>query len=174
MTLERFRNHGTRLPDGLAVRNPGPSDADALALLLLEGYRGTVDDEGETLEEARQFVASSFKDEALLNASWLVLDGERPVSALLVRRWEARPLVTFIVTHPAHQRRKLATLLLERAVGALVSSGETEVIAAISEGTWLPKRSSAISVSLKWIARHNPVRFSDTASRHRSRAATCA
>jgi len=38
-------------------RPPAPSDADALAQLMLDAYRGTTDDSGESIDDARAEVA---------------------------------------------------------------------------------------------------------------------
>lgn len=42
--------------DDPAARPLTLADADALGALLLEAYRGTPDDEGETIEDARRIV----------------------------------------------------------------------------------------------------------------------
>jgi hypothetical protein len=39
-------------PTDIACRTVAPSDQEALAALMLDAYRGTVDYEGETLEDA--------------------------------------------------------------------------------------------------------------------------
>jgi GNAT superfamily N-acetyltransferase len=123
-----------RTPPGIVVRNPLARDADGLARLVLEAYRGTIDDEGESLDDALQFVQDGLSEEPSLAASWLALDGERPVSVLIVRRWKRRPLVHVIATHPDYARRQLASTLLERTLDALASAGETVLDACITQG----------------------------------------
>jgi L-amino acid N-acyltransferase YncA len=140
LSLRAFRGQRIGVPKGFSLRHPELTDSQSLAVLVLEGYRGTIDDEGETLDDARQFVAASFSEEPLLDASWLVLDGQRLAAALFVRRWQARPLVTFVVTHPAYRGRRLAALILERAIFSLLGSGETHLLAAISEGNLASER----------------------------------
>jgi GNAT superfamily N-acetyltransferase len=123
-----------RAPPGIVVRNPVAQDADALARLMLDAYRGTIDDEGEDIDDALRFVQPALRAEPLLGASWLALDGERPVSMLLVKRWKARPLVHVVATHPDYARRQLAATLLERTLAALSSAGETVLDACITRG----------------------------------------
>jgi GNAT superfamily N-acetyltransferase len=123
-----------RAPPGIFVRNPVAQDADALARLMLDAFRGTIDDEGEGIDDALLAVEPALREEPLLAASWLALDGERPVSMLLVRRWKARPLVHVVATHPDYARRQLATTLLERTLAALSSGGETVLDACITQG----------------------------------------
>jgi hypothetical protein len=122
-----------RAPPGIVVRNPVAGDADALARLVLDAYRGTIDDEGENIDDALRFVQPALS-EPLLAASWLALDGERPVSMLLVKRWRRRPLVHVVATHPDYARRQLAATLLERTLAALSSAGETVLDACITQG----------------------------------------
>jgi hypothetical protein len=120
--------------EGVVFRNPCLADVDPLATLLLDAYRGTIDDEGEGVDDARRFVVSALTEEALLSASWLALEGDCPVSAVLVRRWKGQPLVTVIATHPRHTRRRLASCLLDRTLEVLRSSGERELVAFITRG----------------------------------------
>jgi GNAT superfamily N-acetyltransferase len=123
-----------QLQPGYELRHPIDSDREALAALVLEAYRGTVDDEGEDLAGARRAVAESFERSALLGASWVASFDGVPVSAVLMRRWREQPLVTFIVTTPAHQGQRIASVLVHRALSSLLRSGESEAIAFITEG----------------------------------------
>jgi GNAT superfamily N-acetyltransferase len=121
-------------PSGIVIRNPQARDADGLARLMLDAYRGTIDDEGETIDDALRFVQPALSHEPLLAASWLALDEQRPVSVLLVRRWKGRPLVHVVATHPDYARRQIATTLLERTLASLSSAGETVLDAWITQG----------------------------------------
>src|ERR1043166_1687616 len=98
LNLLELRPQALELAASLQVRNPRAADLEPLAALVLQAYRGTIDDEGEDLDAARAFVQSSFDDEPLLGASWIASDGPVLVSAILVRRWRNHPLVTFVVT----------------------------------------------------------------------------
>lgn len=119
---------------GLALRQPVPADVEALAELVLAAYRGTIDDEGEDLEDARAFVVQSFNESPLLGSSWLACAEGQPVAAVLLRRWREQPLVTFVVTLPAYKGQSLASLLVRRALSSLARAGETQLVAFITEG----------------------------------------
>ena len=104
---------GSAAGTGPVMRAPVASDLDPLAELLLAAYRGTLDDEGETIVEAVAEVQSFFEGRlggrADLGCSRIELDGDRPVSACLVTWWEEEeaPLIAHVVTHPEWQRRGL-------------------------------------------------------------------
>jgi hypothetical protein len=119
---------------GVELRQPSSVDREALAVLVLEAYRGTIDDEGEDLDAARAFIAESFAESPLLGASWMAHAAGVPVSAVLLRRWRGQPLVTFVVTHPSHKGERLASALVRRSLSSLVSAGETQAVAFITDG----------------------------------------
>jgi RimJ/RimL family protein N-acetyltransferase len=128
------------LDPALQLRQPVAADIDALAALVLDAYRGTIDDEGEDLDAARDFVAQSLSKAPLLAASWLALAGELPVAAVLLCRWREQPLVTFVVTRPAYKGRGLASLLVRRALRSLRDAGEAQLVAFITEGNIASER----------------------------------
>ena len=82
-----------------AVRIPSTEDADALAELMLDAYRGTIDYDDETLEDARSEVARHLAGSPMLECSsvW-VADDDRLASALLVSLWPSRscPIVSYV------------------------------------------------------------------------------
>jgi ribosomal protein S18 acetylase RimI-like enzyme len=125
-----------RLPGDRPHRTVEPSDASALGELLLAAYRGTVDDEGESKEDADAEVERVFADEygpLLRDASFVVLDGERLVGASLVASSESRPLLLYLVVHPNEQRRGLGTFLVTRSANALVAAGHSELDLFVTE-----------------------------------------
>ena len=119
------------------ARVPQPEDGDALATLLLEAYRGTIDDEGETPEETRSVVRQLFDGAfgpMLWSVSEVVEDGGRLVAATMITLWEDRPFVAFTVTAPSHQRRGLARAGLQRAMNRLRAGDETELRLVVTAG----------------------------------------
>jgi len=117
-----------------AIRQVVPADAEALAELMLEAYRGTIDDEGEEIEEAREAIDDFFSDAPLLGASMIACVDGAVASAVLVISLDDRPFISFVVTHPAHQRTGLATQVVTAACRQLVDAGENEVGFAITDG----------------------------------------
>ena len=111
---------------------PVRPDADraGLARLMLDAYRGTVDDEGGTEAGALAEV------DALLAGVYGPFDGDAselverdgiPVAATLVTTWGGGPFVAFSMTRPAWQRRGLARAGLLRAMARLAARGETRL-----------------------------------------------
>jgi ribosomal protein S18 acetylase RimI-like enzyme len=112
------------------VREVALEDADALGRLFLEAYRGTVDDEGETLDgsvaEVRDTLAGKY-GAFLGSCSFVIEDRSAPVCATLVTLWEGRPLLAYMVTHPDQQRRGMGTFLIKRSVNTLQAQGYEEL-----------------------------------------------
>ena len=76
-----------------ALRQPTLADAEPLAELMLDAYRGTIDDGGETIDNARDEVASymaSVLNPPLLSCSWLVAQPGQLAAACLICLWSRR------------------------------------------------------------------------------------
>lgn len=112
------------------LRAPREDDVEALGALMLRAYVGTIDYEGETLEQAIAEVRKTFAGEHgpfdPAHSCVAERDG-RLASATLVTRWQSRPFVAFTMTDPAFARQGLARATLQRAMGLLHASGETEL-----------------------------------------------
>ncbi len=117
------------------ARHPGPEDAEALAHLMLEAYRGTIDYDGEGIDEARSEVSGWLSDDANLELSWLALDPDgHVVSACLVSDQNDGPLVGYVMTVPERKNHGLASALLRRTLATAMAAGHTQVEAWITEG----------------------------------------
>jgi GNAT superfamily N-acetyltransferase len=122
---------------GLVVRAPTHADAEAIAGLVLDAYRGTIDDEGETPAETLDMVRQLFAGEygvMLWNVSELTFDAGRPVAATMCTVWQGRPFVAFMVTAPAWKGRGLARAGLARAINRLAAAGDPLVRLVVTEG----------------------------------------
>ena len=103
-------------------------DAEALAHLMLDAYRGTVDDDGETIDDARAEIGRLFAGEFGIldeDASGVVRVEDGIVAATLITRYEDAPFLAFSMTAPAWQRRGYARAGIERAMARLAARGET-------------------------------------------------
>jgi ribosomal protein S18 acetylase RimI-like enzyme len=117
------------------VRSPRPDDLEAFARLMLDAYRGTVDDGGETIVEARSEAAKTLEGgygAVDWEASCVVEREAELVAATIVVRdaskWRTgEAFVAFSLTTPAWQRKGLARAGLERALGVLSRRGEERV-----------------------------------------------
>lgn len=101
-----------------------------LAELMLCSYRGTVDDEGESLDDAVAVVEGMFTGEfgALDDrASVGFVRNDRLVAATVVTRHTGSPLVAFSMTRPQWAGRGLGRAGLRHACRVLGDAGEQEV-----------------------------------------------
>lgn len=125
-------------PEGVTFRHPGDGDAEALAVLMFEAYRGTIDAEPtDTLDTARREVGATFDGgygDLMPEASFLVEEDGELVSASLVTRWRDRPLIAFTMTRPDRTGQGLARAALVRSLVALTGAGELHADLAVTDG----------------------------------------
>lgn len=112
----------------LPCRPVAPGDLCALADLLVAAYRGTVDDldesPGEALDYLEKRISGAMVGPMLWDCSFLALDDESPVAAVITSEEEPdRPLLGDVYTHPDWQRRGLATALIQLTANALLDHG---------------------------------------------------
>lgn len=119
--------------DSLATRSPSTADVEALALLMVDAYTGTIDYDGETVDEARMEVAGYFDGEPILEHSWLGVQGGAVVSACLVSKHEDHPLIGYVMTAAHVKNQGLAASLLGQSLDTLQAAGYTQVSAWITE-----------------------------------------
>ena len=123
MTKVRYEIDLTELrpvgPLDSEVRNIRPDDLEGLAQLMLDAYRGTIDSDDETYEDAVSEVRSFLDDEPALDHSYVVEHDGSIVSAVLVQILDGDFFVAYVMTHPdrkgAHIGRRLVHHSLSRA-----------------------------------------------------------
>jgi GNAT superfamily N-acetyltransferase len=142
--------------DDALARPPTPDDGDALGALLLDAYRGTLDDEGETLEDActiaHELLAGG-SGSMMWPASEVAERDGRLVSATLVTVWQGLPLVAQMVTAPDFQRQGLGRAGLVRTINRLAASGENVVRLVVTQGN---TRAEALYESLGFAPEARP------------------
>jgi RimJ/RimL family protein N-acetyltransferase len=128
------------LPETLTIVSLTHTDTTSLAQLMLDAYRGTVDDAGETLADALHEVHGFWAGTAGVTP-WAevctgVMAGDALVAACVVGEWQSRqvPLIAYVLTHPAWQRRGLASALVGRALQHLWQHQRWPVYAVITAG----------------------------------------
>lgn len=120
---------------GLPVRHPTADDAEALAVLMLDAYTGTIDfDEGDTLEVARDEAGSYFAGNPMLEHSFVALDAGVPVAAVLVSRYEGSPMIGYVMTAASHKGRGLGTALTTLALASMHAAGERQAHLWVTRG----------------------------------------
>jgi ribosomal protein S18 acetylase RimI-like enzyme len=124
------------LPPDVRCRNVERSDAAGLGELMLAAYRGTVDDEGETREDAVaevERVLDGSYGPFRSDASFVVEDDDGLLGASLVTIWESRPLLLYLVVRPDAKRRGAGTALLVESGNALAADGHAELDLFVTE-----------------------------------------
>ena len=124
-------------PSPLPIRQPMPEDRQALARLMLDAYRDTIDDEGESLTDAENEIAKTFAGEygqLLPGYSFLALDGDEPVSASIVTSYDGAPFLAFTMTSPRWKGKGLARHLIRECMLAIRNGGETTLALVVTAG----------------------------------------
>lgn len=143
--------HGSETPSDAVV----PLDLfskQALAQLLLDAYRDTVDYEGEELPESIEDinrVLGSSGPRLFSEASGVTVVDGRPASAIIVNELDAAPFISFVFTHPEYQRRGHAERLIENACAWSAANGYDHIdlwVTAGSQGESLYRRIGFVPV----------------------------
>jgi hypothetical protein len=116
------------------VRSVEAGDADALARHMLDSYMGTIDYDGETLEDAISEVGGYFDSSALLEHSFVATSGDGVVSAVLVTLDGGQPFIAYVMTTPSHKNQRLARLVTATAMSSLAGAGHDEAHLYITDG----------------------------------------
>jgi GNAT superfamily N-acetyltransferase len=106
------------------------ADLPELARLMASAYAGTVDDEGESVEDALAELQKTAGGEygEPLRDTWLAARVEQGLAgAVLCTRWRGRPFVAFVFTDHPFTGHGIATRLLAAAAARLRSGGEDEL-----------------------------------------------
>ncbi len=124
---------------GVVTRPPEPGDAEALAQLMLDAYLGTIDYDGENIEDARAEVDEFFSSEPLLACSRVIEIEGVLAAACLLSTWEGSPLVAYVMTGSSSKRHGLARAVLLDSMDCLRVT-QREAFAFITEGNTASER----------------------------------
>jgi hypothetical protein len=125
---------------GVVTRAPEPGDAEALAQLMLDAYMGTIDYDGENIEDARAEIEEFFSSEPLLGCSRVIEAEGVLAAASLLSIWEGSALVAYVMTGSSSKRHGLARAVLLDSLACLASTQHREVFAFITEGNTASER----------------------------------
>lgn len=141
LNLERFQMRDMAQPSAdLFIRSPQVIDLEELASLMLDAYRGTIDEEGETYEDALNEVRAYFSGQrggpAQLDGSQIFERGRTIRAACLVADWTERraPIIAYVMTRADWKRQGYAEALLVACLRDLKDQECSEVWAVITEG----------------------------------------
>jgi GNAT superfamily N-acetyltransferase len=141
LNLSDFEHPGpSSVATHLKLRPALSGDSGALAKLMIEAYRGTIDDDGETIDDAIRevegYLAGKHGGQPMLTESRLAFDGDHLAGACLTGEWQERqqPLIAYVMTHPAWKNRGVGKLVVAAVLEALREQGYGQVRAVISEG----------------------------------------
>lgn len=112
---------------------------ERLAPLMLAAYRGTPDDEGETLQDTVEVIRSAIAGGLgtwLAQASFVAVDGGgRPIGAVVtVQEGDGAPFIAFVFTHPAYTGHGVAARLISHVSRVLAEAGHPELRLWVSAG----------------------------------------
>jgi ribosomal protein S18 acetylase RimI-like enzyme len=113
------------------------ADFSQLGALMYDAYAGTIDDEGETLEQAEQVIKGTLEGKYgpfLHSSSFCISQDNKIVSATILALWQDKPFLAFAITHPAYQGRGMARHLIEKSITALAQEGKPELRLVVTEG----------------------------------------
>ncbi len=116
------------------VRNLECRDLRQLAELMLDAYAGTIDSEGETLEDAIDEVGAYFGAEPLLRHSFLLERDGSILAAVLVSFQERNPFIPYVITAPKHKNQGLAASITSSALDSLKTAGFSTAVLFITDG----------------------------------------
>ncbi|TVR25222.1 MAG: GNAT family N-acetyltransferase [Nitriliruptor sp.] len=115
------------------IRPARDGDRHALAELVLDAYRGTVDDEGEGLPEARQAV-DDWLERRIAAASVVIEEGDRILAMSFVVVVGGRTYIDPVATATAWKRQGLGRRAVRASLHRLQDAGHREVGAVITDG----------------------------------------
>lgn len=122
-------------PVSSSVRSVTPEHLDALARLMLDAYKGTIDYDGEDLADAISEVRRFLESEtSLLDRSLAIEQDGTLVTAILVSASEGQPFIEYVMTLPTHKNQGFGRLVTSIALRRLAVDGYDRAILYITEG----------------------------------------
>lgn len=112
-------------------------DLIAVSQLMVDAYRGTIDDNGETLEEAIKMTQDTFAGGIgpfLKGCSWLIERDGTVLACTLVTMWHGAPLLAEVLTHPSAQNQGLGAFLIKKSCAALHAHGYSDLTLFVTKG----------------------------------------
>jgi GNAT superfamily N-acetyltransferase len=135
--MSPIRITATTLP--LPTAHPDEQWRDQLAALMLDAYRNTIDDEGETLDDAFDAI-DHYLASIVRPHSYVMLDGTDVVAFAFVVVVNDVHYIDPVVVASARKRQGLGAALVRRCLGSLADAGVVDVGATITDGNVASER----------------------------------
>ena len=107
------------------------ADLQELAQLFIDAYAGSVDDDGEALDDARAEIGALLQGTYGVprRESWLgIFDDEGPpLAAILCTTWKGMPFIAQVMTQPSYRERGYATSLIREFAAQVDATGGTAI-----------------------------------------------
>lgn len=122
------------------LRSLTSADAPSLGRLMWAAFRGTLDDEGETLDDAEAEITRTLSGKwgsVIWPASLVAHVDDLIVSAAVAvfdNVHQERPLLAFVMTDPRYQRRGAGEQLIQECIRRLHAMGIRELHLAVTKG----------------------------------------
>jgi GNAT superfamily N-acetyltransferase len=117
-------------PSYATITNLSIENAPELAALMLAAYRGEVDYDGETEEEALAEVLGTINGRSgayFTEGSFGLWQDEKLISAVMVTFFNDAPFFAFCMTAPEHKRMGNCQLLMQQSLRVLRETGWAHV-----------------------------------------------
>ncbi len=123
----------------LKARHPVDADRDALAAVLLDGYRNTIDDEGEDLDDAYAAI-DQYLTRIERPHSFVAIEQEIVVAFSFVVVVKEVHYIDPVVVAPPRKQRGFARATVQLCLASLAAAGIVEVGATITDGNIASER----------------------------------
>ncbi|MFW2335997.1 GNAT family N-acetyltransferase [Ilumatobacter sp.] len=123
----------------LAFGHPNESRREELAVLLLDAYRNTIDDEGEDLDDAREAI-DTYLAIIQTSHSFVVVDGDRPVAFSFVVIVDGVHYIDPVVVRSDRKREGLGRVAVRLCLDSLAGADVTVVGATVTDGNIASER----------------------------------
>ena len=128
-------------PKGLTLQPPEEDEVLGLTKFFVDAYEGHIEQQygmhTGSDDEWRGYVGGLFKGDSgqyLPDASYVALEGDRIVGAILVTHWMGMPLVAELAVAKDRRGRGIGRALLEAAMGRLAGRDEPSVALYVTVG----------------------------------------
>ena len=135
--LSPLRVASTSVP--LTTIHPDEQHRDRLAALMLDAYRDTIDDEGESLDDALNAV-DHYLASIVRPHSHVVLDGDDIAAFAFVVVVNGLHYIDPVVVASARKRLGVGAAVVRRCISSLADAGVSEVGATITDGNVASER----------------------------------